>query len=106
MIEDDYPDNIGYGSERKSAQLTAENTAPDDVEFVAHLRATGALFWGGTKDDKIAAKALHKAADRIIALTAENQALKVIFRVNMLRLNPAFTHDQIDAAIDAARSQP
>jgi hypothetical protein len=36
-------------------------------------------------------------------LQRELAELKVIFRVNMLRLSPKITHADIDAAIDAAR---
>jgi hypothetical protein len=40
-----------------------------------------------------------EAADEIERLLAENKRLRAAFRINMLRLNPALRHAEIDALL-------
>jgi hypothetical protein len=44
----------------------------------------------------------YDAAHQIERLHAENEKLRAVFRVNMLRAFPSMSHEEIDAEIEAA----
>jgi len=43
-----------------------------------------------------------EAAEEITRLRVENEKLRAVFRVNMLRAFPSMSHEEIDAEIEAA----